>query len=146
MKPAKQPIKTRAAKKAVAPVEVKSEPASEPEIQAEIPTKEKEVVVEPFSEVGPITVNTENTEMGPVVARRPVVDITGLKHNRFSVIGNVLKALKESGRDDNHLKEARSVLLKEGGDLRTLVDAASKFVEVRENGLPFTMESGLATH
>jgi hypothetical protein len=74
---------------------------------------------------------------------KPIVDITGMKHNRFSMIGAVLKTLKEAGWTDENLKDVRTKMTTEGVDVPQLVGVANQFVEIKENGLPFQMESGL---
>ena len=74
---------------------------------------------------------------------KPIVDITGMKHNRFQMVGAVLKALKEAGWTDDRIKVARSDLTENGKDTVAIIHVANQYAIVHENGLPVVMDSGL---
>ena len=74
---------------------------------------------------------------------KPEVDITDMKHNRFQMVGAVLKALKEAGWTDDRIKVVRSDLTENGKDTTTIIHVANQYVSMHENGLPVIMESGL---
>ena len=129
--------------------------SSEPEVQASEtikPAKEK-VILEPLVTIGStidamdaIPQNApDSMAAAPIVSNttKPIVDITGMKHNRFQMVGAVLKALKEAGWTDDRIKIARSDLTENGKDTIAIINVANQYAIVHENGLPIVMDSGL---
>ena len=129
--------------------------STEPEVQASeitVPVKEK-VILEPLVTIGStmdsMDAVPQNAPDALAVAllednsKKPIVDITGMKHNRFQMVGAVLKALKEAGWTDDRIKVARSDLTENGKDTVAIIHVANQYAIVHENGLPIVMDSGL---
>jgi hypothetical protein len=74
-------------------------------------------------------------------ADRPVVDITGMKHNRFAVVGHIIKELREKYPDK--IESIRSDLVNNSHNMPELFRTAEQYAIIHENGLPIHMESGL---
>ena len=119
--------------------------------KVEKPKKEM-VVLEPLVTIGSTILDEVPTNVpdamaaAPVVddnSAKPIVDITGMKHNRFQMVGAVLKALKESGWTDDKIKVVRSDLTENGKDTVAIIHVANQYTIVHENGLPVVMDSGL---
>jgi hypothetical protein len=77
-----------------------------------------------------------------VLSDRSIVEVAGLKHNRFAIIGKITSSL-QGKVPDNQLKDIRSDLINHGKDLTMLMNVASRYAIVQEDGLPFKMDSGL---
>ena len=129
-------------------VESKENEVQDTETNTKVPTKEK-VVIEPLVTIGS-TIDEIPTSAPDALAAtmennssKPIVDITGMKHNRFQMVGAVLKALKEAGWTDDRIKVARSDLTENGKDTVAIIHVANQYAIVHENGLPVVMESGL---
>lgn len=124
--------------------------STEPEVQASetnVPVKEK-VILEPLVTIGStidakIPQNAPDSMAAVPIEDKPIVDITGMKHNRFQMAGAVLKALKEAGWTDERIKMVRSDLTTNGKDLDSIIHVAGKYATVYELGLPIVMDSGL---
>lgn len=77
-----------------------------------------------------------------VLADRPTIEIDGLKHNRFAMIGQIVNKLRDN-IPEPQLKSIRSDLMTHGKDLNTLMNVASRYAVIYEKGLPIHMESSL---
>ena len=98
-----------------------------------IPVKEvKEKVV--------IPARTGNPELSK---DRPIVDITDMKHNRFAIVGHIVKTLRDSGKYSDKINSIRSDLVNNSHDMPELFRTAEQYAIIHENGLPVHMESGL---
>lgn len=100
---------------------------------------EPKIVVSPKPKV---VMSRPTTYASDVLANRPAVEIGGLKHNRFAIIGRIVTKLKED-IPEMQVSSIRSDLINHGKDLNALVNVANRYAIIHENGLPFQMESGL---
>ena len=106
-----------------------SEPAVENtdlvSVKSEIPKKEK-VVIEPKKDV--VIPKKDST--------KPVVDINGLNHSTYRILGEVLKVLTNAGWTDEELKVPRFDITSNGQSIENLFRVASKYVDIVEAGKP----------
>ena len=114
---------------AKAPVQIKVEETESSTKLQENPIAKPKVIISPSYEA-------------EILPDRKVVEVGGLNHNRFAMIGKVVSTLKDS-IPEGQLKAIRSDLMTHGKDLNTLAAVASRYAIIHENGLPFIMESEL---
>jgi ribosomal protein S27AE len=65
----------------------------------------------------------------------PVVDISGLKHNRFAIVGKIISDLRATGISEENLKTVRSDLISKGKDFETLIKVGTQYSDITENGV-----------
>ena len=98
------------------------------------------VVSIPIKEKVVIPARTGNPELSK---DRPIVDITDMKHNRFAIVGHIVKMLRDSGKYSDRINSIRSDLVNNSHDMPELFRTAEQYAIIHENGLPVHMESGL---
>lgn len=94
-------------------------------VKSELPKKEK-VVIEPKKDV--ILPEKSST--------KPIVDINGLNHSTYRILGEVLKVLTKAGWTDEQLKVPRFDITSNGQSIENLLRVASKYVDIVEAGKP----------
>jgi hypothetical protein len=104
----------------------------------------KTVVIQ---ETPKLVVKEKITKLAEVVKEAKVppinISIDGMKHNRFAIIGQVARGLKESGLPDNKVSEIRKILMTDGKSFNDLVSVSAEYVTLTEGGMPVHLESGM---
>lgn len=90
-----------------------------------------------------IIVKAKIEEAAKVIKNLNIVNIDGMRHNRFAIVGEIVKSMKNSGTPEDKINSIRSELINGGKDFNSLVQVASQHVILQENGRPVQITSGI---
>ncbi len=114
------------------PAIVEESPKSKPK---DVILPKKKVIAEPVIEQPALI---ESHEIPAVSIGKPVLEIDGMKRNRFAITGAICRTMTNAGMTAQDVTEARSVLINQGKDFPSLIIAAAPYVQVTENGHPLS--------
>lgn len=69
-----------------------------------------------------------------VADKKPIVDVSGMKRNRFAIIGKIRTTLRENNMSETDIKLVGNTLMAKSTSFQNLVEVALPYVNISENG------------